>query len=221
MKYVNGDARPVTVVDEVNFDIEDTRSFGTYHKGGLCEKINLLEKLKFPSIEEQLSKRHSELMLVYKAVVCFYQNNSRLPNLFNEENEEEVIEYMKTLATKFDQKFSESNCRSVIKTCAYRFYPIIHMFAAILTLECVKCTGKYRPITSPFFFDCYNKFPFESKKKVEGEFLDIIDTTTLAKLVKLQYFTPYSEWGSWTMATRAWSSSTCCTRAPSPRRPES
>lgn len=42
MKYVNGDARPITVVDEVSFEIEDTRAFGHYIKGGLCEKINLL-----------------------------------------------------------------------------------------------------------------------------------------------------------------------------------
>lgn len=49
MKYVNSDARPVTVVDTTTFEIEDTRNFGTYIKGGICEKINLLEKLKFVS----------------------------------------------------------------------------------------------------------------------------------------------------------------------------
>jgi hypothetical protein len=36
MKYVNSDARPVTVVDEYNFLIEDTRNFGEYIKGGVC-----------------------------------------------------------------------------------------------------------------------------------------------------------------------------------------
>lgn len=36
MKYVNNDARPVTVVDDYNFLIEDTRNFGAYTKGGIC-----------------------------------------------------------------------------------------------------------------------------------------------------------------------------------------
>lgn len=42
MKYVNNDARPVTVIDEVSFYIEDTRNFGTYTKGGICEKVDLV-----------------------------------------------------------------------------------------------------------------------------------------------------------------------------------
>lgn len=36
MKYVNNDARPVNVVDESTFLIEDTRNFGVYTKGGIC-----------------------------------------------------------------------------------------------------------------------------------------------------------------------------------------
>jgi hypothetical protein len=83
MKYVNGDARPVTVLDATEFEIEDTRNFGAYIRGGICEKINLLEKLSFASFEEQFAKKHSELMLTYKALICFYQNNSCLPELFN------------------------------------------------------------------------------------------------------------------------------------------
>jgi hypothetical protein len=83
MKYVNSDARPITEVDEYNFLIEDTRNFGEYIKGGICEKVDLVQKLKFPSFEEQLSRRHSELMLIAKAIICFYQNNSKLPGLFD------------------------------------------------------------------------------------------------------------------------------------------
>lgn len=48
---MNSDARPVTVVDEYNFLIEDTRNFGEYIKGGICEKVDLVQKLKFPSFE--------------------------------------------------------------------------------------------------------------------------------------------------------------------------
>ena len=131
---MNGDARPITVVDEVSFLIEDTRAFGNYVKGGLCEKINLLEKLKFTSLEDQLSRRHSEMMLIYKSIICFFQNNSKLPDIFHTQHEEETMDNLKTLAKKFDQKYSEETCRNVIKTCSYNFYPLINMFAAIITL---------------------------------------------------------------------------------------
>ena len=47
MKYVNGDARPIRVVDSNTFSIEDTRNFGPYSKGGVCEKVSLVEKLNF------------------------------------------------------------------------------------------------------------------------------------------------------------------------------
>lgn len=186
MKYINTDARPVTVLDELSFEIEDTRGFGTYQRGGYCEKINLLEKLRFASLEEQLSKRHSEMMLTFKSIVCFYQNNNKLPDMFNPDNEEETMENLRTLASKFDQKFNEQTCRDVIKTCGYSFYPITHMLAAMLTLECVKCTGKFRPIASPFIFDAYSKFRFESKTKLEGQPFNIIDTNTLEQLARLQ-----------------------------------
>lgn len=83
MKYVNNDARPVTVLDETSFLIEDTRNFGSYTKGGICEKVDLVEKLKFISLEDQLVKRHSDVMLFAKAVIAFYQNNSRIPGLFD------------------------------------------------------------------------------------------------------------------------------------------
>lgn len=48
-----------------------------------------------------------------------------------------------------------------------------------MSLECVKCTGKYKPIKSPFMIDWYDNITFEVKKKVEGQFLNIIDTSTL------------------------------------------
>jgi hypothetical protein len=83
MKYVNNDARPVTVIDDMNFYIEDTRNFGTYVKGGISEKVDLVEKLKFVSLEDQLVKRHSDVMLFAKAVIAFFQNNSKIPSLFD------------------------------------------------------------------------------------------------------------------------------------------
>lgn len=42
------------------------------------------------------------------------------------------------------------------------------MFAAIISLEVVKCTGKYKPVKSPLIVDWYGKVSYEVKKKVPG-----------------------------------------------------
>ena len=83
-------------------------------------------------------------------------------------------------------KYDENFARKVIKTCDYSFYPLINMFSAILSLEVVKCTGKYKPIKTPFFVDWYNVINFETKKKLPDQLINIIDTNTLQKLASLQ-----------------------------------
>ena len=75
--------------------IEDTRYFGTYTKGGFCEKVDLVEKIRLISLEDQLVKRHSDAMLFAKAVIAFYQSKGKIPGLFDEANEEEWRERMR------------------------------------------------------------------------------------------------------------------------------
>ena len=43
-------------------------------------------------------KRHSDVMLFAKAVIAFYQNNSKIPGLFDEANEEETMSLLKILS---------------------------------------------------------------------------------------------------------------------------
>lgn len=130
--------------------------------------------------------------MIAKSIVSFYQNNSKLPGLFDEQNEEETMQNLVILADKAGMKFDERKARDMIRTSSYCFYPLVHMFAAIVSLEVVKCTGKYRPVKSPFMVDWYGKIGFESKKKVEGTIVNIIDTHTLQKLSQLQYYSSYT-----------------------------
>ena len=44
-------------------------------------------------------------MLFAKAVIAFYQNNSKLPGLFDEANEEETMKWMKKLSENINQKY--------------------------------------------------------------------------------------------------------------------
>lgn len=41
-------------------------------------------------------------------------------------------------------------------------------------------------MNSPFLIDWYKHISFEEKKKIEGQFYNIIDTNVLEKLNKLQ-----------------------------------
>lgn len=218
MKYVNDDARPITVLDETSFLIEDTRNFGHYLRGGICEKVDLVEKIRSPPLEDQLVQRHSESMLFAKAVIAYYQDNSRLPGLFDESAEESTMKLLRTLGERIHQKFEESKGRNFIKVCEYSFYPLVYMLAATISLEVVKCTGKYRPITSPLVIDWSGKITFEVKKKMENQINNIIDSSTLEKLAQLQYSWGDVGWASSTTATKASNSSTSSTPVPSPNR---
>lgn len=53
MPEVNGtDTRPVKVVDDYSFLIEDTSEFGTYISGGYIEQAKVPFKLNFKNYEE-------------------------------------------------------------------------------------------------------------------------------------------------------------------------
>ena len=99
-------------------------------------------------------------MLFAKAVIAFYQNNSKLPGLFDEANEEETMKWMRKLSENINQKYDEVRARNFIKICEYSFYPLVSMLAAIASLEVVKCTGKYRPVNSPLVYDWSNRLSY-------------------------------------------------------------
>lgn len=56
-------------------------------------------------------------MLFAKAVIAFYQNNSRLPGLFDEGHEEEAMKWMRKLSENINQKYEEVRARNFIKIC--------------------------------------------------------------------------------------------------------
>jgi hypothetical protein len=58
--------------------------------------------------------------------------------------------------------------------------------AAIVSMECVKRTGKYTPLPTPYFINWYDKISFEIKKKIEGQYYNIIETDILDKMSKMQ-----------------------------------
>lgn len=96
------------------------------------------------------------------------------------------MENLKALSQKSGMKYDETYARKVIKTADYSFYPLISLFSAIMSLQVVKCTGKYKPIKTPFFVDWYKLINFETKKKIPDQMINIIDTSTLQKLAALQ-----------------------------------
>lgn len=74
----------------------------------------------------------------------------------------------------------------MFKTCSYGFYPLIRLMAAVVSLEVVKKTGKYTPLPTPHFVNWYDKVSYEIKKKIEGQYYNIIETDILEQMTKLQ-----------------------------------
>jgi hypothetical protein len=50
----------------------------------------------------------------------------------------------------------------------------------------VKRTGKYTPLPTPYFINWYDKISFEIKKKIEGQYYNIIETDIVDKMSKMQ-----------------------------------
>ena len=50
MEVNGGDARPIRVIDEYSFSIEDTREFGDYTKGGVVEIAKVPLRLPYDTI---------------------------------------------------------------------------------------------------------------------------------------------------------------------------
>lgn len=58
--------------------------------------------------------------------------------------------------------------------------------AALVSIEVVKKTGKYMPLHTPYFVNWYDKISYEIKKKIEGQYYNIIETDILDQMTKLQ-----------------------------------
>ncbi len=54
MKEVNGDARPVKIIDDYTFSIENTIHYGKYQRGGIAQKVKMTERIPFTSIKSQI-----------------------------------------------------------------------------------------------------------------------------------------------------------------------
>jgi ubiquitin-activating enzyme E1 len=82
MKEVNGDARPVKIVDDYTFIIESTKNYGKYLKGGIAQKVKMTERIPFPNLKSQViepvfkedkNKAANELlMLATSAILSFF-----------------------------------------------------------------------------------------------------------------------------------------------------
>jgi|JI6StandDraft_1071083.scaffolds.fasta_scaffold00868_27 hypothetical protein len=93
MKEVNGDARPVKIVDDYSFIIESTKNYGKYLKGGIAQKVKMTERIPFANLKSQIidpvfkedgNKSTNELlMLATSSILSFFENNNKIPELFN------------------------------------------------------------------------------------------------------------------------------------------
>jgi 3-deoxy-D-arabino-heptulosonate 7-phosphate (DAHP) synthase len=104
--------------------------------------------------------------------------------LFIDADENEA--YENALSNNKKIEVNENQLRSIFKTCSYGFYPLIRLMAAIVSMECVKRTGKYTPLPTPYFINWYDKISFEIKKKIEGQYYNIIETDIVDKMSKMQ-----------------------------------
>jgi len=116
MYQVNGiEPRPVKVIDEFSFSIEDTSFFAAYKKGGFAELVKVPSKMKFDSLESVILGSDPKIMnnkyknvkilhLFWRSLIKYKKIHKKLPELLSEESYGQILEIAKALNTENKEK---------------------------------------------------------------------------------------------------------------------
>lgn len=121
MTEVNGsEPRPVRVVDQYSFQIENTTDFRNYEKGGIAQLVKVPFRIHFKSIIEFIANpdynapiyennmahlnKSKHLHLVLMALFEYFSLNKQMPNITKQEDEQQFL----ALLTKINLKNQHS-----------------------------------------------------------------------------------------------------------------
>lgn len=168
----NTPPRPVRVLSPNTFSIEDTTGYSVYHREGVVENFKIPEKLRFKSLEFNLTKpsiiseqpkRSEQLFLIIKAVCEFQKRFNKYPLGENEgfqvaQIAEEINQTCKETNALFVDAIDKDLARAVGSNAKWQHPLFATYFGALISLEVLKFTGKYSPLIQIFTKDWYHSF---------------------------------------------------------------
>ncbi|KAL4510464.1 hypothetical protein ABPG72_004618 [Tetrahymena utriculariae] len=179
MHQVNGqEPRPVKVIDDYSFSIEDTTYYAQYQKGGFAELVKVPHKIKFNSLDslingtkpQILNSKYKNIKLLHMFWKCLIQYKTKydkLPEIFNKEAYEQIAQIAQEINEQNKEKSPEfyienidqSQLKLLTKYCTVQIAPLCIGWAGLVTKEILSFCGKYEPIRQIFHIDFFELSP--------------------------------------------------------------
>lgn len=175
MVEVNGtDTRPIKVLSNYSFTIEDTKEFSNYVRGGFVEIAKVPFRVNFKSLEERMmnpfdkkeeNDKKNMLHLGFLSLFEFGKKHNTFPEVNNLSHAEELINIAHEIANKH-KKLSENGNNNIIIfkniddkyirdlsfSSKTQVIPLCSFWGGIISMELVKFTGKFIPLQEFYHF---------------------------------------------------------------------
>jgi ubiquitin-activating enzyme E1 len=178
----NQEPRPVELISPVSIAIGDVSNFGEYIGGGIMEQVKVPKPHQYSPLSLRfenpyngkkipdpidLSKfgRNELLHCGFLGLNKFFNRESRLPELNNEKETNEVIELARETYNSFKTnnsewiknaaEFDDKVIRNIARFAKSQIVPVTSFLGGVVAQEIVKFTGKYTPIDQWLWFDFF------------------------------------------------------------------
>lgn len=197
----NTPPRPVRVLTQNSFSIEDTTGYSVYQREGIVEHFKIPERVCFKSLESNYAKPNlikvdnncqNQLFIFTQAFIEFCKSTGNLPtnsdfegiskraNEINFSNKESGGAYTENLDGNLLQDF--------LKKSQFQHPSVTSWLGAVTSSEALKFTGKYLPIMQWANFNWVEMFANEdsSQEKLKSSNVLLIGLGTLGSEVLKQ-----------------------------------
>lgn len=181
-KLNNCDPVKIHVIDTYSFRIKELKYIGDYTGGGVITQVKMPLSLEFKSLEDALKSpdymysdlahfdRPQTLHVAYQALNDFYKTYHRLPNSYDRNDADILIELSKEIFADVDIE--------VIKTFSYvcrgNLCAINSVIGGMVAQEALKsCSNKFCPIKQFWYFDSIDSL---STEQIEQKMVQLSDT---------------------------------------------
>ncbi|CAD8141130.1 unnamed protein product [Paramecium pentaurelia] len=161
MTEVNDKVFKINTFSSHQFSIGDTTKFSEYQRQGKAIQVKIPETISFKSYknmlqgnQDNLDKTH-QLQIAYNSILTFMNQNTRIPNLLDENDANQVLE----LAQQITQQLDIQLIKNISLYLQTQIAPLTSFWGGIVAFEVIKYTGKFTPIRQWFHQEFYDALP--------------------------------------------------------------
>lgn len=188
MSEVNGiEARPIKVIDQYSFTIENTAKYGKYKRGGVVTYVKVPKRVNFCTFEENMQKpvfarknenpMYSQLELHIATLLYYDMYDRRIKKETNyldltklEHKLDSIVLDLTETNEPVMNLFRDNNIenfkviaalKDIIRYEKLHMPSLIKFVASIAAFQFIPASGKFMPIVQTVYFNFSNEFPQE------------------------------------------------------------